>query len=55
MGKTFIDGWHSKSSIRKVKTKTLSNIFQEKNNKCRQILIKNGFIFKIKMCINKYY
>lgn len=99
MAKTFIDGWHSKSSIRKVKTKTLSNIFQEKgieyidffsldveggeldvlktidwkkitiylicieldgddkekNNKCRQILIENGFIFKIKMCINEFW
>ena len=99
MAKTFIDGWHSKSSIRKVKTKTLSNIFQEKgieyidffsldveggeldvlktidwknitiylicieldghnkekNNKCRKILIENGFIFKIKMCINEFW
>ena len=99
MAKGFIDGWHSKSSIRKVKTKTLSNIFQEKgieyidffsldveggeldvlktidwknisiylicieldghnkekNNKCRQILIDNGFIFKIKMCINEFW
>jgi len=99
MNKTFIDKWHSKSSIIKVKTKTLSNIFQEKgikyidffsldveggeldvlktiiwdnitiylicieldnhdeekNEKCRQILIDNGFIFKVKMCINEFW
>ena len=99
MTKTFVGRWHSNSSIRKVKTKTLSNIFQEngieyidffsldveggeldvletidwknisiylicieldehdkeKNNKCRQILTDNGFIFKIKMCINEFW
>jgi FkbM family methyltransferase len=99
MTKDFIDGWHSKSDIRKVKTKTLSSIFQEKdikfidffsldveggeldvlnaidwdnisiylicieidghneekNKKCQQILIDNGFIFKVKMTINEFW
>ena len=99
MSKKFINAWHSKSSIIKIKTKTLSNIFKEQNikyidfisldveggeldvlktidwenitiylicieldgnniekdNKCRQILIDNGFIFKIKMCINEFW
>lgn len=99
MTKGFIDGWHSKSDIRKVKTKTLSNIFQEKdikfidffsldveggeldvlntidwdnisiylicieidghneekNKKCKQILMDNGFIFKVKMTINEFW
>lgn len=100
MSESFIDSWYSKgkSSIRKVKTKTLDNIFQEKgikyidffsldveggeldvlktidwNNitiylicieldghneekdeKCRQILIDNGFILKIRM-INEFW
>lgn len=29
----FINKWHSKKNIRKIKTKTLSNIFKEKNIK----------------------
>lgn len=33
MTKTFIDIWHPKSEFRKVKTITLSNIFQDKNIK----------------------
>ena len=99
MTKNFIDRWHSKSNTIKVKTKTLSDIFQEKNIKyidffsldveggeldvlktikwediniylicieldrhnekknkeCRQILIDNGFIFKVKMSINEFW
>ncbi len=99
MTNSFIDQWHSSSGIRKVKTTTLDNIFQEKNikyidffsldveggeldvlktidwknisiylicieldgrkeekdNKCREILIDNGFIFKVKMCINEFW
>ena len=99
MQKTFIDNWHSKSQIVKVKTKTLSGIFkendikyidffsldveggeldvlktidwnnitiylicielddhnEEKNKECRQILIDNGFIFKVKMTINEFW
>jgi len=99
MTNKFIESWHSKSSIRKVKTKTLRNIFIEKDikyidflsldveggeldvlntidwenitiylicieldeqniekdKKCRQILKDNGFIFKVKMCINEFW
>ena len=100
MANAFIARWHSKNNnIKKVKTKTLANIFQEKSikyidffsldveggeldvlktidwknitiylicieldgnneekdNKCREILIDNGFTFKIKMCINEFW
>lgn len=99
MEKSFIDRLHTKSITRKVKTKTLSNIFQEKgikyidffsldveggeldvlntidwsnisiylicieldghnqekDRKCRQMLIENGFRFKVKMCINEFW
>tara|TARA_Y100000741_G_C18258443_1_gene559782 strand:- start:3039 stop:3821 length:783 start_codon:yes stop_codon:yes gene_type:complete len=99
MENSFIESWHKKNIIRKIKTNTLSNIFiekninyidffsldveggeldvlntinwdnisiflicieldnhnQEKNEKCRQILLDNGFIFKVKMCINEFW
>lgn len=99
MEQSFIEGWHKKSIVRKIKTKKLSNIFNEKNisyidffsldveggeldvlktinwqniniylicieldnhnpeknKKCRQILLDNGFVFKVKMTINEFW
>ena len=33
----------------------LDNHNEEKNIKCRNILQMNGFIFKVKMCINEFW
>ena len=33
----------------------LDNHNEEKNKECRQMLTDNGFIFKVKMCINEFW